>query len=187
MCTSLHRKIFKIFLISCKYGRNRRLSPCFNLAENPFGLFRQFLQSAARIICSPQATKFHIFLSNCHRQWFHSIRCATHRACSLRCFFCQAHVLTENDSDSIRCEAFYDLTGGSPFFFCGIMKSKNGNLCLTKTPLLCIMCHVADVPNGSGLRWEHSSAGRASALQAGGHRFEPYCSHHFIWPGGAVG
>ncbi len=26
--------------------------------------------------------------------------------------------------------------------------------------------------------WEHSSAGRASALQAGGHRFEPYCSHH---------
>ena len=26
--------------------------------------------------------------------------------------------------------------------------------------------------------WEHSSAGRASALQAEGHRFEPYCSHH---------
>ena len=26
--------------------------------------------------------------------------------------------------------------------------------------------------------WEHSSVGRASALQAGGHRFEPYCSHH---------
>ena len=26
--------------------------------------------------------------------------------------------------------------------------------------------------------WEHSSAGRASALQAGGHRFEPCCSHH---------
>ena len=25
--------------------------------------------------------------------------------------------------------------------------------------------------------WEHSSAGRASALQAEGHRFEPYCSH----------
>jgi hypothetical protein len=25
---------------------------------------------------------------------------------------------------------------------------------------------------------EHSSAGRASALQAEGHRFEPYCSHH---------
>ena len=34
--------------------------------------------------------------------------------------------------------------------------------------------------------WEHSSVGRASALQAGGHRFEPYCSHH-IWPCGAVG
>ena len=27
--------------------------------------------------------------------------------------------------------------------------------------------------------WAHSSAGRASALQAEGHRFEPYCSHHF--------
>ena len=24
----------------------------------------------------------------------------------------------------------------------------------------------------------HSSAGRAPALQAGGHRFEPYCAHH---------
>ena len=28
------------------------------------------------------------------------------------------------------------------------------------------------------LLWEHSSAGRASALQAEGHRFEPCCSHH---------
>ena len=27
------------------------------------------------------------------------------------------------------------------------------------------------------LMWEHSSAGRASALQAEGHRFEPCCSH----------
>ena len=35
-------------------------------------------------------------------------------------------------------------------------------------------------------KWEHSSAGRASALQAEGHRFEPYCSHH-IWPGSSVG
>ena len=26
--------------------------------------------------------------------------------------------------------------------------------------------------------WEFSSAGRASALQAEGHRFEPYNSHH---------
>ena len=26
--------------------------------------------------------------------------------------------------------------------------------------------------------WEHSSAGRALALQARGHRFEPCCSHH---------
>jgi hypothetical protein len=28
--------------------------------------------------------------------------------------------------------------------------------------------------------WAHSSAGRASALQAEGHRFEPCCAHH-IW------
>ena len=30
----------------------------------------------------------------------------------------------------------------------------------------------------SDKKWEHSSAGRASALQAEGHRFEPCCSHH---------
>ncbi len=34
--------------------------------------------------------------------------------------------------------------------------------------------------------WAHSSAGRASALQAEGHRFEPYCAHH-TWPGSSVG
>ena len=28
-----------------------------------------------------------------------------------------------------------------------------------------------------GYIWAHSSVGRASALQAGGHRFEPYCAH----------
>ena len=27
-------------------------------------------------------------------------------------------------------------------------------------------------------KWDHSSAGRASALQAEGHRFEPYWSHY---------
>ena len=27
-------------------------------------------------------------------------------------------------------------------------------------------------------KWKHSSVGRASALQAEGHRFEPYCFHH---------
>ena len=41
--------------------------------------------------------------------------------------------------------------------------------------------------------WKHSSVGRASALQAECHRFEPYCFHHghesvrFIWPGSSVG
>ena len=31
-----------------------------------------------------------------------------------------------------------------------------------------------------GNKWAHSSVGRAPALQAGGHRFEPCCSHHKI-------
>lgn len=34
--------------------------------------------------------------------------------------------------------------------------------------------------------WKLSSVGRASALQAGGHRFEPYSDHH-LWPGSSVG
>ena len=34
--------------------------------------------------------------------------------------------------------------------------------------------------------WEFSSAGRASALQAEGHRFEPYNSHH-LRPGSSAG
>ena len=54
-------------------------------------------------------------------------------------------------------------------------------------------------PNEISGEWEHSSAGRASALQAEGHRFEPYCSHqndaelfakaipHNIRPGSSVG
>ena len=29
--------------------------------------------------------------------------------------------------------------------------------------------------------WDHSSAGRASALQAEGHRFEPYRPHYFYY------
>ena len=38
-----------------------------------------------------------------------------------------------------------------------------------------------------GSAGEHSSAGRASALQAEGHRFEPCCSHQTLWPGSSVG
>ena len=41
---------------------------------------------------------------------------------------------------------------------------------------------TAEVEGSSPFRvvlyfWDHSSAGRAPALQAGGHRFEPYWSH----------
>ena len=35
--------------------------------------------------------------------------------------------------------------------------------------------------------WKHSSAGRASALQAEGHRFDPCCFHHKIWLSSSVG
>ena len=53
---------------------------------------------------------------------------------------------------------------------------------LTTHTILCIMNSV-----DAEIR-EHSSAGRASALQAEGHRFDPYCSHTaLIWPGSSVG
>ena len=35
--------------------------------------------------------------------------------------------------------------------------------------------------------WAHSSAGRAPALQAGGHRFDPCCAHQIIWLSSSVG
>ena len=75
----------------------------------------QFVEKPLRafppVFCSLLRAKL---LSNCHWQLLILIRCATHRTCSLSCIFCQAHVLTENDSDSIRCwrselcEAFFD-------------------------------------------------------------------------------
>ena len=44
-----------------------------------------------------------------------------------------------------------------------------------------ISCRRDDAREGNGNRmlrtWEHSSVGRASALQAEGHRFESCCSH----------
>ena len=52
------------------------------LSKNPFGLFRQVLQSAARIICLPLADKFH--------------------TCSLRCVFVHVHAAAENDFNFIR-------------------------------------------------------------------------------------
>ena len=48
------------------------------LSKNPFGLFRQVLQSAARIICLSLADKF--------------------RTCSLRCVFVHVHAAAENVS-----------------------------------------------------------------------------------------
>ena len=42
---------------------------------------------------------------------------------------------------------------------------------VTSSSLVWVVCNIA-------IPWDLSSAGRASALQAEGHRFEPYCSHH---------
>ena len=53
---------------------------------------------------------------------------------------------------------------------------------LTKEENLAIMQHVLVTRTKS---WDHSSAGRASALQAEGHRFEPYWSHS--WRDSSVG
>ena len=67
----------------------------FRLAKKAFGLFRQFLQSAARIICSPMANEFH--------------------TCSLSGVFVHVHAAAENDSHFFRrfrgelCEAFFSL------------------------------------------------------------------------------
>ena len=67
-----------------------------------------------------------------------------------------------------------------------VLRKKDGFLRkkgLTKRGRACIMNPVAEVSNAKATRREHSSAGRAHALQAWGHRFEPCCSHH---PFGAV-
>ena len=38
-------------------------------------------------------------------------------------------------------------------------------------------CIISESVARAANKWDHSSAGRASALQAEGHRFEPYWSH----------
>ena len=51
---------------------------------------------------------------------------------------------------------------------------------LTKRGKSCIIYYVvaSDDMEPGMQAWEHSSVGRASALQAEGHRFEPCSSHH---------
>ena len=46
---------------------------------------------------------------------------------------------------------------------------------MTRKAKSSILSHVSERLT----KWSLSSAGRASALQAGGHRFEPYSDHHF--------
>ena len=41
-----------------------------------------------------------------------------------------------------------------------------------------LWCNIQKSVTKATDKWDHSSAGRASALQAEGHRFEPYWSHH---------
>ena len=38
-------------------------------------------------------------------------------------------------------------------------------------------CYNIQVAANEAAIWKHSSVGRASALQAEGHRFEPFCFH----------
>ena len=54
---------------------------------------------------------------------------------------------------------------------------KNSRKCLTNGSKVCKIARVLSKQHKN--EWDLSSAGRASALQAEGHRFEPYCSHHY--------
>ena len=63
---------------------------------------------------------------------------------------------------------------------CGKISPKSFPKSIDKTSRLCYNKKVA------GQQREHSSAGRATALQAEGHRFESYCSHQ-IRSGSSVG
>ena len=50
------------------------------------------------------------------------------------------------------------------------------NCCIIRfVSLILVKCEI-------NIFWEYSSVGRAPALQAGGHRFEPCCSHHGFGP-----
>ena len=56
----------------------------------------------------------------------------------------------------------------------------NANYMMNKLKDLYTMAYEMCIRDrvSSGSLWDHSSAGRASALQAEGHRFEPYWSHY---------
>ena len=54
---------------------------------------------------------------------------------------------------------------------------KNSRKCLTNGSKICKIARVLSKQHKS--EWDLSSAGRASALQAEGHRFEPYRSHFY--------
>ena len=62
-----------------KMAYPERDTPFLDCRKTPSGFSDKGLQSAARIICLPEADKFH--------------------TCSLRCIFCQVHAPAENDSD----------------------------------------------------------------------------------------
>ena len=54
---------------------------------------------------------------------------------------------------------------------------KNFKKCLTNDSKVCKIARVLSIQHTN--EWDLSSAGRASALQAEGHRFEPYRSHFY--------
>ena len=71
-------------------------------------------------------------------------------------------------------------TGSIPVFgtiICANIKYECGSLVkrLRHRPFTAVT--GVQFPYESPIKWDHSSAGRAPALQAGGHRFEPCWSH----------
>ena len=66
----------------------------------------------------------------------------------------------------------FSVVRAKPFRVLSPPRGNSGNECIGS---------LAESPRHSAkvIIWEHSSAGRASALQAEGQRFESVCSHHY--------
>ncbi len=73
-------------------------------------------------------------------------------------------------------------------YMCGLVFCANRFEDIFKKNWKNIILLLTDMAKGSrilirqfeNVAWEYSSAGRAPALQAGGHRFEPCYSHQFL-------
>ena len=80
------------------------------------------------------------------------------------------------------CGAFLIRVTHSDFVYSGYRRNCRKNLKKSKKQLTFPKTNAILTKSVREKRqniWDHSSAGRASALQAEGHRFEPYWSHTF--------